>query len=60
MGDVITVDAEAGGSKLIFMREEEGALVSAAAAAHHKQAALVPVSTESAATRALAVRISGD
>ncbi len=59
LGDVITVDATPGISKLVFMREEQGALVGAAAAPV-MQTALVPVSTERPATRALAVRFSGD
>jgi len=59
LGDVINIDAEPGDSKLVFMREEQGALVSAAAAPA-AQTALVPVSTEREASRALAVRASGD
>lgn len=59
LGDVITVDAEPDVSKLVFMREEEGALVSTAPAPV-AQTALVAVSTERAATRALAVKASGD
>jgi len=59
LGDMITVDTTPGGSKLAFMREEQGALVSAAAVTS-TQTALVPVSTERVATRALALRVSGD
>ncbi len=59
LGDVITVDAKPDGSKLVFLREEQGALVGAAAA-HATQTALVPVSTERAAVRALALRVSGE
>ncbi len=59
LGDVITVDAVPGISKLVFMREEQGALVGAAAAPA-MPTALVPVSTERAATRALALKVSVD
>jgi ATP-dependent Clp protease ATP-binding subunit ClpB len=59
LGDFISVDANQENSKLTFVREEQGALVSAAVAPS-KQTALVLVSTERAATQALAVRISGD
>lgn len=59
LGDVITVDAETDVSKLVFMREERGALVNATAAPV-AQTALVPVSTERAASKALAVKASGD
>jgi ATP-dependent Clp protease ATP-binding subunit ClpA len=59
LGDVITVDAPPGISKLVFMREEQGALVGAAAAPA-VQTAMVPVSTERAATRALALKVSVD
>ena len=55
LGDFINVDVE--NSKLTFVREEQGALVGAAAAPA-KQTALVAVSTERAAGRALAVRMS--
>ena len=59
LGDVITVDAAPGESKLVFMREEQGALVSPAPAPA-VQTAMIPVSTEQTASRALAVRASGD
>jgi ATP-dependent Clp protease ATP-binding subunit ClpB len=59
LGDVITVDAEPDVSKLVFIREEQGALVSATAMPA-AQTALVPVSTEHATSRALAVKASGD
>jgi len=59
LGDFISVDANQESSKLTFVREEQGALVGVAAAPS-KQTALMPVSTERAAVRALAVRISGD
>src|SRR5574337_1680886 len=59
LGDVITVDAVPGISKLVFMREEQGALVGAAAAPA-MQTALVPVSTERAVTQALAFKVSAD
>ncbi|HET7099545.1 MAG TPA: AAA family ATPase, partial [Terriglobia bacterium] len=55
LGDVVTVDAVPGVSKLVFTREEQGALVGVAAAPV-AQTALVAVSTERAATRALAVK----
>ena len=59
LGDVVTVDAAPDVSKLVFMREEQGALVSAPAVPV-AQTALVPVSTEHSASRALAVKASGD
>jgi ATP-dependent Clp protease ATP-binding subunit ClpB len=59
LGDVVKVDAAPDVSKLVFMREEQGALVSAAAVPV-MQTALVPVSTERAASRALALRVSVD
>ncbi|HET9177548.1 MAG TPA: AAA family ATPase [Terriglobia bacterium] len=59
LGDVITVDADPGLSKLVFMREEQGALVGTASASV-KQTALVAVSTERAASQALALKVSVD
>ncbi|TAM78893.1 MAG: ATP-dependent Clp protease ATP-binding subunit [Acidobacteria bacterium] len=59
LGDVITVDAAPGLSKLVFMREEQGALVGASAASV-TQTALVPVSTGHAVTQALAFKVSAD
>lgn len=59
LGDVITVDADPGLSKLVFMREEQGALVGTASASV-KQTALVAVSTERAAGQALALKVSVD
>jgi ATP-dependent Clp protease ATP-binding subunit ClpB len=57
LGDLISVGVNPEDSKLTFVREEQGALVGAAAAAS-SQTALVPVSTERATGRALAVRMS--
>ncbi len=59
LGDVITVDAAPGESKLVFMREEQGALVSAAPAPA-VQTAMIPVSTEKTVSRALALKVSVD
>ncbi|HUZ46106.1 MAG TPA: AAA family ATPase [Terriglobia bacterium] len=59
LGDLISVDANPDYSKLTFVRDEQGALVGAAPAVS-KQTALVAVSTERVAVRALAVRMSVD
>jgi len=56
LGDVITVDAAPGLSKLVFMREEQGALVGTASASA-RQTALVAVSTERIAGQALALKV---
>ena len=59
LGDIITVDAPPGLSKLVFMREEQGALVGTASATV-KQTALLAVSTERTVGQALALKVSVD
>ncbi len=60
LGDLVSVDADREHSKLTFAREEQGALVGSEAAVASCQTALVPVSTQRAEVRALAVRMSAD
>ncbi|MGH9430575.1 MAG: AAA family ATPase [Terriglobia bacterium] len=57
LGDVITVDCEGSGAKLVFLKDEQGALVGAAATATEEMA-LVPAGSYelSAAVQGLAYR----
>ena len=58
LGDLITVDFDAGREKLIFLKEHQGALVGAVGSASEETAIIPTASHRAGATRALARRAS--